>query len=38
MTDRAFIEAVQYVVEQVPLGKVATYGQIARLVGCLGTE
>ena len=33
MTDKAFIEAVQYVVEQVPLGKVATYGQIARLVG-----
>ncbi len=33
MIDKTFIEAVEKTVSLVPSGKVATYGQIARLIG-----
>lgn len=33
MADNGFFEQVYQMVEQIPRGRVATYGQIARLVG-----
>lgn len=36
MTDEDYVEAVLALVEQVPPGRVTTYGAIARLVGTAG--